>query len=156
MPLKVHITLLLGFGILLIGNIYGGDANLLMSLVGTIVFIYGCMLYVEEKGYGKVYGLLGLLNIFGLIILAVLPNKNKIKAEAVEEHIASEQQPPSPETSSANKEMRPQTRRSTRPNDPRASPIGQFPKHQSVAAFRSTRRRRPRPRKPRLPEAQKV
>ncbi len=49
----------------------------LLSLVGLVVFIWGCFNYAQGKGYPAVLGLLGLLSCIGLIILVVLPDKNK-------------------------------------------------------------------------------
>ena len=49
----------------------------LIALVGVVFFIWGCMNYAAGKGYSKVLGLLGLLSCIGLIILVVLPDKNK-------------------------------------------------------------------------------
>ena len=49
----------------------------LIALVGLLFFIWGCTNYAAGKGYSKVLGLLGLLSCIGLIILVVLPDKNK-------------------------------------------------------------------------------
>ncbi len=37
----------------------------------------GCIKYAHSKGYSTIVGLLGLLSIFGLLILVLLPNKWK-------------------------------------------------------------------------------
>ena len=50
-----------------------------IGIAGTICFIWGCFNYAEGKGYSKWLGLLGLLSIFGLIILVVMPDKHKQK-----------------------------------------------------------------------------
>jgi TRAP-type C4-dicarboxylate transport system permease small subunit len=52
-------------------------AGLIMSLVGLVFFIWGCMNYAEGKGHSKWLGLLGLLSCIGLIVLIVLPDHNK-------------------------------------------------------------------------------
>ena len=59
--------------------------NLLISLlilglflVGYILFIKGCRLYTESKGYSSNLGLLGLLSIFGLSILLLIPSKKNV------------------------------------------------------------------------------
>jgi hypothetical protein len=45
--------------------------------VGFIFFIWGCSSYAQGKGYSQWIGALGLLSIFGLVVLAVLPDKHK-------------------------------------------------------------------------------
>jgi len=53
------------------------------SLAIIISFIFlclGCMNWAIGKGYPRAWGLLGLLHIFGLIILAFFPDKNKSDA----------------------------------------------------------------------------
>jgi hypothetical protein len=47
------------------------------SLVGLVLLIIGLSYYAKGKGYSGVLGLLGLLSCIGIIILAVLPDKNK-------------------------------------------------------------------------------
>jgi len=49
----------------------------LLTLVGAVLFIWGCINYAEGKGYSKWLGLLGLLSCIGLVVLVVLPDKNK-------------------------------------------------------------------------------
>jgi hypothetical protein len=49
----------------------------IIILIGVVFFIWGCMNYCAGKGYPKVLGLLGLLSCIGLIVLVVLPDKNK-------------------------------------------------------------------------------
>lgn len=56
-------------GLLIIGGI--------LSLIGTVIFIWGCVNYAQGKGYSPWLGLLGLLSCLGLIVLVVLPDKNK-------------------------------------------------------------------------------
>lgn len=51
--------------------------GLVVGILGTILFIWGCWNYAEGKGYPGVLGLLGLLSCLGLLILVVLPDKNK-------------------------------------------------------------------------------
>ena len=46
------------------------------SLVGLILLIVGLRQYAKAKGYGDVYGLLGLLSLVGVVVLAVLPDKH--------------------------------------------------------------------------------
>lgn len=50
---------------------------LILTVVGAVVFIWGCMNYTMGKGYSKWLGLLGLLSCIGLIVLVVLPDRNK-------------------------------------------------------------------------------
>ena len=49
-----------------------------LFLVGYILFIKGCRLYTESKGYSSNLGLLGLLSIFGLSILLLIPSKKNV------------------------------------------------------------------------------
>jgi hypothetical protein len=49
----------------------------IITLVGVVFFIWGCMNYAAGKGYSKLLGLLGLLSCIGLIVLVLLPDKNK-------------------------------------------------------------------------------
>jgi hypothetical protein len=47
------------------------------TLVGSILLIVGLCFYAKAKGYSAVLGLLGLLSCIGLLILAVLPDREK-------------------------------------------------------------------------------
>lgn len=79
--------LLLGFIVWFAGNILRGGLfgeSEMYSLLGSVVFIigflmflYGCINYTKAKGYGWIVGLLGLFNLLGLIVLVLLPDKNK-------------------------------------------------------------------------------
>ena len=51
--------------------------GLIVGLVGSVLFIFGCCCYAIGKGYHGALGLLGLLSCLGLIVLVVLPDKNK-------------------------------------------------------------------------------
>lgn len=76
-----------GLGILLqiVGQVlsyqYQGSGmatvGLVLALVGAVFFIWGCWNYAQGKGYPGVLGLLGLLSCIGLLILVILPDKNK-------------------------------------------------------------------------------
>jgi len=44
---------------------------------GILLFIWGLWNYARGKGYKGTWGLLGLLSVFGLIILAFFPDKKK-------------------------------------------------------------------------------
>jgi len=48
-----------------------------LALVGWVIFIWGCMNYAEGKGHSKWWGLVGILGIFGLIVLILLPDNYK-------------------------------------------------------------------------------
>jgi len=52
--------------------------GLVLFLAGLVLFIWGCMSYCEGKGQSKWLGLLGLLSIFGLLILVFLPDRRKM------------------------------------------------------------------------------
>jgi len=44
---------------------------------GFLLLIWGLWNYAKGKGYKGVWGLLGLLSIFGFVILALFPDKKK-------------------------------------------------------------------------------
>jgi hypothetical protein len=44
---------------------------------GILLFIWGLFNYAKGKGYSGLWGLLGLLSVFGLAILAFFPDKKK-------------------------------------------------------------------------------
>lgn len=60
----VHIGIILWFAAIFI---YGG----------FLLLIWGLWNYAKGKGHKGAWGLLGLLSIFGFIILALFPDKNK-------------------------------------------------------------------------------
>lgn len=49
-----------------------------LLLVGYIFFIKGCCLYTKSKGYSSKWGWLGLLSIFGLSVILLIPNNKNI------------------------------------------------------------------------------
>ncbi len=49
----------------------------LIVLLGTGLMLWGCYYLVKNKGYHWALCLLGLLGCFGLLILLIIPNKNK-------------------------------------------------------------------------------
>jgi hypothetical protein len=49
----------------------------LIMLVGTGSMLWGCYCLVKMKGYHWALSLLGLLGCFGLLVLLIIPNKNK-------------------------------------------------------------------------------
>ena len=44
---------------------------------GFLMFIWGLWNYAKGKGYKGAWGLLGLLSVFGLVILALFPDRRK-------------------------------------------------------------------------------
>jgi hypothetical protein len=46
-----------------------------VALLGSALFIYGCVSYAQAKGHTGWLGLLGLLSILGLIILVCLSDR---------------------------------------------------------------------------------
>ncbi len=91
--LLMHACLILGFLTVFAGNLMLDELVLkevspylarVVWLLGVGIWIYGCMLYVQKKGYHKVFGLLGstivlpsALPLVGLVALVILPNRNK-------------------------------------------------------------------------------
>lgn len=58
--------------------IFGNSGiGFLTGFWGWVLVIVGCCYYAKAKGYHAAWGLLGLLNIIGLIILVVFHDKNK-------------------------------------------------------------------------------
>ena len=68
----------------LLGFWASGDSRTLailaivVGVLGTIMFFWGLSSYAKGKGHSGVYGLLGIFSLLGLIILAVMPDKNKL------------------------------------------------------------------------------
>jgi hypothetical protein len=52
-------------------------ATVAAQLIGSIMLIVGLGYYAKAKGYSGALGLLGLLSCIGILILAILPDKNK-------------------------------------------------------------------------------
>lgn len=66
-------TLWLAF---LLAIVYCLTESLLVGLVSLALFVWGCGRYGLSKGYPRLLsGLLGILNVVGLIILYLLPSK---------------------------------------------------------------------------------
>ena len=59
-----------------INNLTGAIFGSLIGLIGFFIFINGCASYIKLKGYRRGWGaLLGLMDLLGLIILFLLPEK---------------------------------------------------------------------------------
>jgi hypothetical protein len=56
-----------------------------LLLGGMFLFIWGCTCYAKGKGYGRTVGLLGFLNLIGLLILLSLPDKDPISLPTIED-----------------------------------------------------------------------
>lgn len=54
-----------------------GGLAAFLSVLGFVLFIWGCCSYAKGKGHSGWWGLLGLLWILGLIILFFLPDRHK-------------------------------------------------------------------------------
>lgn len=73
----------LGFVLQIVGQVLAGQGGsmatigLVVSLIGAVAFIWGCINYAIGKGYSGALGLLGLLSCLGLLILVIMPDKNK-------------------------------------------------------------------------------
>jgi hypothetical protein len=82
---KTNTNIGIGFGILLQiagrGLAYANEAAaipaMVLTLLGAVFFIWGCMNYAVGKGHSKWLGLLGLLSCIGLIVLILLPDHHK-------------------------------------------------------------------------------
>lgn len=51
--------------------------GILLRLIGSVLFISGCVFYAKGKGHHGGWGALGLLSIIGLIVLICMKDKNK-------------------------------------------------------------------------------
>ena len=51
------------------------EIGLALILGGLIAFVWGGMHYAQGKGYSKSLGLLGIVGIFGFIVLILLPHR---------------------------------------------------------------------------------
>lgn len=49
---------------------------LFLSLVGTVLLLIGLGYYAKAKGHTPVWGLMGLLSCLGILVLALLPDRN--------------------------------------------------------------------------------
>jgi hypothetical protein len=82
---KSKTNLGVGLGILLqiTGNVLAGTSEAgaipgyVLTFIGTVFFVWGCMNYAEGKGHSKWLGLLGLISCLGLVILIFLPDHHK-------------------------------------------------------------------------------
>jgi hypothetical protein len=95
-PQKIlmQLSLIVGFLTVFLGNLMLDGLILkdvssylarVIWLLGVGIWIYGCMLYVQNKGYHKIFGLLGstiilpsALPLIGLVALVILPKRNKV------------------------------------------------------------------------------
>ena len=74
----------IGFVALTLGNyairtgLVGGPlVGLFLCLLGIPLFLWGCGQYARGKGYSALWGALGLLYILGLLVLVLMPDRNK-------------------------------------------------------------------------------
>lgn len=73
----VGLLLQVGARVMTLMNPAMSSLELLIVGVGAIFFVWGCCCYAIGKGYPWPLGFLGLLSCLGLIVLVVLPDKNK-------------------------------------------------------------------------------
>jgi len=73
------LVLQLGSRMMVVGNQDPNQAALwtLVLLVGWVLIIVGCVYYAKGKGYSGAWGLLGLLNVIGFIILVLFKDRHK-------------------------------------------------------------------------------
>lgn len=81
---KTNIGVGLGILVQILGRTLAGTGDsglallgLVVSLVGLVLFIWGCAQYAKAKGHSPWFGALGLLSILGLIVLVFLPDRHK-------------------------------------------------------------------------------
>ncbi len=81
---KTLISISLGFLFIVISFILMSSEILyhwVLVYFYNALFIWGCYNWAKGKGYNGAWGLLGIFNIFGFIILAFFPDKHKSGAE---------------------------------------------------------------------------
>jgi len=80
---KTNIGIAIGLILEIVGNVIRMQmpnlalVGAIIALVGAVFFIWGCMNYAVGKGYSQFLGLLGLFSCIVLIVLVLLPDKNK-------------------------------------------------------------------------------
>jgi nicotinamide riboside transporter PnuC len=101
---KTNLGVGLGIGVQIVGRIMqatGSTATatlgVLLVLAGLAIFIWGCAMYMQGKGYHPAWGLLGLLSVIGLIILAVLRDRHPEEKVSARAAVASGPQTPTVE-----------------------------------------------------------
>lgn len=52
---------------------------LVISIIGTVVFVFGCMEYAQAKGRSRWWGLFGLLSLIGLLVLVLLKDHSDMR-----------------------------------------------------------------------------
>ena len=64
----------------LFGGLFFGSSlvGALVRLVGTIMLLIGLGYYAKAKGRSPLWGLMGFLSLLGILILALLPDKNRV------------------------------------------------------------------------------
>lgn len=77
---KTNIGILIGWILTFAGN-RAVDTNynlgIILAVAGLILFVWGCMQYALGKGHSKWWGLLGIFNLLGLLILFFLSDRYK-------------------------------------------------------------------------------
>ena len=78
----------IALGYLLIGALRGNPlsvAALPLLLVGVVAWYWGLGQFCVSKGYSGVLAVAGLLGIFGLLLILILPDKYRLEAPPVVE-----------------------------------------------------------------------
>ncbi len=55
----------------------------ILVISGYSLLIWGCWLYIKAKGYSGAWAVLGVLGIFGFILLFLFKDKNKTEKQIV-------------------------------------------------------------------------
>jgi hypothetical protein len=75
---KKNVYLIMGLALQAIvihfSSALGSRINFILFATGYSLFVTGCMAYAQLKGYHRLWGLLGLLSIVGLLVLSFFPN----------------------------------------------------------------------------------
>ncbi|MGH2750762.1 MAG: hypothetical protein ACRDK3_07805 [Actinomycetota bacterium] len=76
----------LGLGVQIAGRVLQGSPSSATAALGALlvagglaVFVWGCAMYMQGKGYHSAWGLLGLLSVIGLIVLVLLRDRQPEK-----------------------------------------------------------------------------
>ena len=71
------VAVALGNYVVRTGSFGGPVVGLILWLIGVPLFLWGCGQYARGKGYSPYWGALGLLYILGLLVLVLMPDRNK-------------------------------------------------------------------------------
>ncbi|MEW6352612.1 MAG: hypothetical protein AB1646_26495 [Thermodesulfobacteriota bacterium] len=81
----IGLAIIMWVGVYYFGNDPGETERALAGLLwlgATVPFVLGCCAYAKGKGYESAWGILGLFCWFGLLVLALFPDRHRQVREA--------------------------------------------------------------------------